>query len=322
VSARVHKRLVAGCVTAAALTLCSTAWSAPPDKAQAREAYDRGLEAHKRGDHRKAAEEFALADSLAPSHVALRAAIDAAIDADDPAIGAELIERAKREPGPPSLSARVKEATAKFKGRAGRAILHCPSGSSCVAKIDDVPVEVEKPVWARTGHRNVVAQIDGGAPQTKPIDVVADQVTEVTLSKSGPNDTTASTETLATPSDAPLEMTPHRRDWKRDGLPPIYFYAGLGATVVLAGLTTAFALDASSTHGKFEDAGCTRVNASSCSSLASDGEGAQTRTNVSLVLTALVGVATAVVGVKFTDWSAPIVAAVPGGGIAGFHATF
>ena len=45
------------------------------EKARAKEAYDRGVAAHERGDHQRAAEEFARADAIAPSPVALQAAL-------------------------------------------------------------------------------------------------------------------------------------------------------------------------------------------------------------------------------------------------------
>ena len=303
----------------ATATLSTTALGAPRDKAGAKEAYDRGLEAHKRGDTHTAAEEFAKADSLAPSAIALRAALDATIDADDPALGAELLERSKREPSPPNLAASIRAAHAKFKGRAGRMRVVCPKGSSCAAKIDDKPVDVDKVVWARTGQRTVIIQVDGEA-QTKLVEVSADQLVDVTASKGGPSDaTTASTAAF----DATTPESKRRRDgWLGEGLPPIYFYGGVGLTVVFAGMTTYFAIDTSSQHGDFKDAGCERANFPACASLASDGEGAQTRTNVSLVLTAISGIATAVVGAKLTNWDAPLFAVHPGGGMAGWRATF
>lgn len=313
------KRSLAGVVTLAALTLSTSALAAPDktDKEQARAAYDRGLEAHKRGDIHKAAEEFALADSLAPAPVALRAALDAAIEADDPPLMAELVERSKRETMPRDVNARVKEANSKIKGRAGRVRIVCPKGSTCLASIDQHPAEVDKVVWAHTGQRTVIVQVDG-EPQTKLIEVEPDQVIEVAPTKGAP----ATSESAHDEHAPAVATTQPEGSHASKGLPPVYFYAGVGLTAVLATVTTIFAVNTSSKHGDFEDAGCTKAKYASCEQLASDGEGAQTRTNVGLVLTLLSGAATAVVGVKFTDWRAPLLGLHPGGGVVGWRATF
>ncbi len=95
---------------------------AAPDVAHAKEAYARGVAAHERGDLALAAREFAAADAFAPSSVALQAALEAAVDADDPVIGGELIERSKRvaSPVPPKLAQSVDAAKKQLGGRAGR----------------------------------------------------------------------------------------------------------------------------------------------------------------------------------------------------------
>jgi hypothetical protein len=318
-------------LVAAAMTLSASALAEPPDRAQAKAAYDRGLQAHKRGDHRKAAEEFARADALAPSAIALQAALDAAIEADDPVLGAELIERSKREPAPPKLAASITAAHMKFKGRAGRVQVVCPAGSTCTTKIDDQPVEKDKIAWARTGQRTVTVQVDG-EPQTSVIDVNSEQVAVVNVSKSAPSapPATASSDSVAPISPAPAPVpAPTSADSERprshtfgDGLPPIFFYSGVGLTVVLAGVTTYFAIDAANAHSSFESTGCTRANYAQCEGIKSDGEGSQTGANVALVLTGISAVATAVVGVRFTNWRGPLISARPGGGDLTWGATF
>jgi len=304
-------------VGSALSTLSALAHAEPSDKARAREAYDLGLEAHKRGDVHKAAEEFARADALAPSAVALQAALDAAIESDDAPLGAELIERSKREPAPPGLASSITVAHLKFSGRTGRLRVICPQGSTCTAKVDERPVEVDRIVWTNTGQHSVVVDVDGDT-QTKRVEVSADRVLDVTGSKGAPPTvvTGASTDVAEPHPDA------RRRDQLRDGLPPIVFYGGVGLTVALAGVTTFFALDASSTHGAFESAGCSRANFDACQRLKDEGESSQTATNVALALTAVSGIATTVVGAVFTNWKGPVVTAHPGGGGASWRLTF
>lgn len=309
------KRSVALALLFGALSLSSSASAAEPDsKERARAAYDRGLEAHKQGDMHKAAEEFALADSLAPSPVALKAALEAAIEADDPVIGAELLERTKREPMPASLGPRIKEAHKRFRGRAGRIRVGCPTGSSCVAKVDGTSVEIDKVAWMPTGQRNVVVTVDGQM-QMKAVEVTSDQVAEYTPEKAA-----AIEKPKAEPSaNAETKSTP---GFRFKSLPPIYFYVGAGVTLVLAGVTTYFGFDTTSKHGQFVDVGCERAWKSACPGLKSDGESAQSRTNVTLALTLVSAAATTVLGTLFTDWQAPIVGVLPGGGVVGYSATF
>jgi hypothetical protein len=278
-------------------------------RARAKEAYDRGVEAHGKGDMHKAAQEFARADSLAPSGIALQAALDAAIEADDPALGAELLERSHREKPSGQLAASINQAKTKFAGRAGRVKVSCPSGSTCLATIDGASMETAKPSWARTGQHTVVVQVDGD-PQTKLVRVEADQIVEVVGTK---GDSSVAAKEPSPSEPPPPDKKKHRFE---DGLPPIFFYGGVGLTVVLAGVTTFLAVSTSSTHDDFENLGCTRANVDGCADLKDDGESGQTSTNAVLVLTAVAAIGTAVVGAAFTNWKLPMfgMAPLPGGG--------
>ena len=303
------------------MTISASASAQPGDKARAKEAYDRGLAAHKRGDLQRAAEEFARADSFAPSPVALQAALDAAIEADDAPLGAELLERSRREPAPPALAASVTAAHLKFNGRTGKVRVACPQGSTCAAKLDDRPIDVDKVVWARTGPHTIVAQVDGKS-HTKQVEVTPDQLVEIAPAANGGSAAgrSASAETMPLTGDA--DESPRKRGRFRDGLPPIFFFGGVGLTVVLAGAATYFAIDTSNQHDEFEKAGCTRANFAPCAGLRSDGESSQSAANVMLALTGVAAVGTAIVGIAFTNWKGPLVAAYPGGGGATWRVAF
>jgi hypothetical protein len=249
----VTRRLSRVFVVAALLTVATTAVAAP-NKA-AREAYARGLAAHAHGDLALAAREFARADELAPNAVALQAALDAAVEANDSTLGNELLERSKREPPSPALATSIAAAHAKFRDRA-----------SSQAEPPPAP------------------------PTNEPAPPAAD------------------------PSP---RSTSHER-----GISPLGFWIGIGATAVVGSITTYFALDASNQHTAFDDAGCARADFPSCRGLKRDGESSQEAANIGLALTAIAGVATAVVGVAFTNWSSPIVAVRPGGGEAGWRVSF
>jgi hypothetical protein len=279
-------------------------------RARAKEAYDRGVDAHGKGDMARAAQEFARADSLAPSPVALQAALDAAIEADDPAIGSDLLERSAREKPSGQLAASVNQARAKFAGRAGRVRIACPSGSTCMATLDGAAMETSKPAWARTGQHTVVIQVDG-EPQTKLVRVEADQVVEVVGTKKDG----ASPAPPPPPNDQPAEGG-HKKGRFEDGLPPVFFYGGVGLTIVFLGATTYFAIQTSNKHDEFDNIGCARANLTDCEDLKRDGESSQSTTNAGIVLTGIAAAATVVVGVAFTNWKSPMfgMAPLPGGG--------
>ena len=173
----------------AALLLASTARtaSAQNEKALAKEAYDRGTQAHARGDFRRAAEEFAKADALAPSPVALQAALDAAVDADDFVLGADLLERTKRlgASRPGTLAASIDAATKKLGGRAGHVKVACPSGARCTATLDGAAFDAGKGVWSRVGPHTLVVQVDG-APDTRTVEVRAGEDMEVVAARAPP----------------------------------------------------------------------------------------------------------------------------------------
>ena len=307
-------------LVAAVMTFSLPSFAQPNDTARAKEAYDRGLAAHKKGDLQTAAQEFARADAFAPSPVALQAALDAAVEADDAPLGAELLERSRREPAPPGLAASITAAHLKFSGRTGKVRVECPENATCSAKLDERPIEIDKVVWARTGTHTLATRVDGKAHKQQ-VDVNADQLVEVSAVKGGLTRARSEAGETAAPPDADGDSA-RKRGRFADDLPPIVFFGGVGLTVVLAGVTTYFAIDTSNAHGDFEKAGCLQANFPQCAERKSDGESSQAATNVFLALTGVAAVGTAVVGIVFTNWKGPLLSAYPGGGGASWQVAF
>jgi len=332
-------RKLASCV-ALAIIVASGVASAQNEKERAKDAYEHGVEAHKRGDFQRAAEDFARADAIAPSPVALQAALDEAVLADDPAIGSDLVERSQRAPATGGLAKSIEAAKKKFAGRAGRMKIGCPDGSSCLATLDGAAVAVGKPVWSRAGQHTVVVQVDGEA-QTKLVDVKADQTVDVTpVAKSAqvvpppPPPPSAST---ATPPPPPPPPPPPRndhpdaqppRDVAKSGLPPVVFWAGAGVTVLLADTGIAGAFVTKSKHDDFVKNGCESAPNAGCKDTSDSGQTLQIVTDGAFAAAALAGVATIVIGVAFTDWNAkglggtPQVTPIAGGAIGGWGGRF
>ena len=318
-----------------AALLFANAANAQNEKALAKEAYDRGTQAHARGDFRRAAEEFAKADSLAPSPVALQAALDAAVDADDFLLGAELLERTKRlgATRPGTLSASIDAATTKLGGRAGHVKVVCPSGARCTATLDGAAFDGAKGVWSRVGAHTLVVQVDG-TPDTRTVEVRGGEDMEVVAARARAAADPAlppSPSRHPTPDPTPpptAHPTPPDAAAAKP-LSPLVFWIGTGATVVFGGATTYFALAASSKHKSFTDAGCGTLSTSDCPDLADKGDTAQTRGNIGFAVTGVAAAATVVIGVFFTDWNgskkaarAPVLVPVAGGMAAGWGATF
>ncbi len=280
------------------------------DTAHAKEAYDRGVAAHERSDFTSAAREFALADSLAPSPVALQAALDAAVDADDPVIGGELLERSKRLTPPlnPKVAQSIEAARKKLGGRAGRVRVTCPAGTSCTAAIDGRSFDTKNPTWVVTGPHTVVVQLEGDT-QSKGVDVKAGEVVEVAPVKKAATAAApeaplpAAVPVRAPPPAPPQPRTPDDTTTPRTGLPPWAVLIGAGATVVIGGGAAYFMVQTRSTHDDFVSAGCERGPAAGCNSLKDDGDAQQRTANLALGLSAVLAVATVVIAVGFTDWS-------------------
>lgn len=316
----------------ALITLVSTGASAQSTNALAKEAYDRGTKAHERGDFKKAAEEFAKADALAPSPVALQAALDAAVEADDPVLGAELLDRSKRAPAKGALSSSIDAATKKLGGRAGRVKVMCPANAQCSSTIDGVVFDGAKGTWTKSGTHALTIKVDG-ASDTRTIEVHGAEQLEVMAAANGGGAAPTVAPPAAAAATAPASsVTVAPDDDKRPPLSPVVFWVGVGVTVVLGGATTLFALRASNRHSDFEDAGCGKLSTASCSDIKDNGENAQRLANIGFVATGLVGAATIVAGAFFTDWKGgpaktarvrvPVVVPTPGGMALSYTSTF
>ncbi len=332
------KALVLGCLMSLALPQAARGQSEDA-RARAKEAYDRGVDAHDRGDHRLAAREFARADAIAPSAVALQAALDAAIDADDPALGSELLERSSRGPVSGALAGTVARARKKFAGRAGRIAILCPSAARCQASIDGgaSALDVKSPTWVTAG-RHVVTLSVNEERTTKSVEVVAEQTVEVgapprkesstAKTEEAPPPVVPKPEPAPSPAPSPPPEAPPQ---KAKGLSPVVFWTGAGLTGAAA-IGTVIAAEATRReHENFLATGCDRANFDGCERRQSEGESAQLLTNLGIAATAAFGAATVVIGVAFTNWSADkgpppqaswIVTPIASGAAAGYATRF
>lgn len=300
---------------------------------EARDAYERGTAAFKAHDYATAAREFARADELSPSPVALRAALDATIKADDPVLGAELIERAARAPATGDLAKSLELAKAKLAHRAGKIHVSC---TDCTAALDGRPLDPAHAAWASLG-KHLVTVAAHGLTRDDNVDVAADATVEV-AAPAAPEPATVDVAPPITPAPPPSSTppptvapppppttTPPVVASGSHKVGPWLFVTGAIVTAGLAGVAIWSGADTAGKHSDFVGAGCQGTTPqATCDSISSAGSSAQFRTNVLLAGTAVAGVATILIGALFTRWSGPAVTAFvsPAGGAISMHASF
>ncbi len=152
--------VVAALACACLLGAAPAAADPPSTDVQAHQAYERGTSAYRRKDYATAAREYAAADALSPNPVALQAAIDAAVQADDPVLGLQLLERAKGAPRTSALLSTMLVAEQKFAHRTGRIGITCPA-QPCLATIDGAAIDPSQPTVVRVGAHSVMVESGG-----------------------------------------------------------------------------------------------------------------------------------------------------------------
>lgn len=284
----------------------------------ARAAYDRGVEAHKRGDLGRAAEEFARADALAPSPVALGAALDAAVAANQPVLGMELVARAARMSPPPAtppeLKRSVEAARAAFAGKTGRVTVVCNEGAPCSATLDDQAIAPSVERVVLVGEHALVFRV-GGSEEPRRVQVGPDAALEVHPSAAAVLAAPPSTPPAPGPGPGPAaprppapapvkREEPARAPQAGKPLPRFVIVLAGGLTVVAAGGAVWSGVVAGDLYDDFEAARCPDFAGVTCADLASRGSSAQTRANVLFATTGALGAATLAAALLWVDWDA------------------
>lgn len=304
----------------ALVLLASTRAHADDPKARAKEAYARGLAAHDAHDYKAAARAFAEADAILPSPTALTAALDAAVEADDPVLGNELLERGERPGATPELTKSLADARAKLGGRAGKLRLVCPAGSTCNALIDERTMPGE--IWVSVGTHTVTTRVDATTTE-QTIEVHPGET--ITLS---PKKTT----TVPLPPPGPVEAPPPRassvpnedpneKKTSFRSLPPLITYVGAGVTLALAGGAITTGILTKNRHDAFVEEGCDKANNPGCVRIKHEGVPLLVMTDVFLGAAILTGLATTGVALFLTDWH-PSAAVTSRGASFGIGRTF
>jgi hypothetical protein len=258
-------------------------------RARARALYDGATAAAERGEYAAAARLFAEADRLSPTPIALKSALRAALLADDPVLGMELVSRAEGRELPPDIEKSVEEARSAFSARVGQVRVRCPSGARCRARVDGRTLVIDEPTWIGTGTHLVEMDVDG-RPSTRQVEV------------------TAGGEALVEPPLPPRPRPVARKPAKTEseptsGLHPAWFGVAAGLSAALAAGSIASAVDTKNRWDTFQETG----------DGAEEGRDAQLRTNVLFFTTIAVHLGAAALGIFGTDWNGRSIALEPTG---------
>jgi hypothetical protein len=277
----------------------SSATADPSDTTKrAAVAFDDGVDRFKRADYQGAARAFLLADELVPNGQAITNAIAAAKRANDFLVVAEAAERvlARGDSGP--LGAAAREALADAATRLSAFDTSCDA-TPCALSIDGKKVAPGRK-YVLAGTHDVVAEGSEGARAVEHVNTVAGATYRLALHPQAPARASAPPAAappavggaIATPAMANVSTDQQPASDKR--LSPTFFYIGLGASVVLAGVTTWSSLD---TKQEYDKAGNHDPSY--------DEErlrGMYLRTDLLVVATLLVGGATAYAGIRLVNW--------------------
>ncbi len=199
-------------------------------------------------------------------------------------------------------------ATTRFLPRLARVGVQCDGASPCSAALDGTPVALSSALWVSPGP-HVLELTTARGSEKRALWLVAGEYQLVTLAKSSEaggatitkesRPASAASPTPAPPS-APFTAPPETpsegaASSRGGGVSPAWFWAGVGATALLGGVSLASGLDTLGRHDTFIG---NRMDSS-----ANDGLDAQRRTNVLLVGTAAAALVTTFVGLFVVRWS-------------------
>lgn len=327
--------------------LCTGAGAAPPDAEtlkKAAGAFDDGSRAYKAGQFELAASYFEAADAAVPSARALRMAIRARSEAEQPARASTLAELAlARHPNDTSTRALAEKTVKDNAAALHRLRIKCTSPCVLAVASRSVPGAAAKRwiLWVPPGETSIGASFSGAAG--------ADQ--QVIAARAGGDNTlsfvpgaTAPEEPAPrpAPSVAPIEpapavqppVEPDRIDPEVDDGPswiehPAVFVVSLIATAGAGGVLIWSGIDTLKSPGEDVVREACVGQGTECPEY-QEGLDSQLRTNILIGATAGLGLVTGIIGIFVTEWggddespeSATSVTVSPSGGAIMWRRSF
>ena len=302
-----HRLLIVGAVLLGpTLAFEASAGDAPSvEEVKAAESdFNKGREAYKAGNYDEAAEYFESADGHAPNERVIELAINARDKAGHTDRAATLAELAlELYPN----AARIKKLAAPIVERAktelftivvscdeacnlldGTRLVHGEAATRRVVFLSPGDHEI-RASWS--DDRVVSQQTTGKGGDTVNLEFKAPPIPKKEEPAAAP------AAVAAAPMDRGAEEKPR-------GLPPVVFFSGVGATVVLGGVTVWSGIDTVKNPGTDKvRAMCVNGATPECNDVYNQGKNHELRTNILIAATSVVGAATAIVGAFFTNWS-------------------
>ncbi len=272
------------------------------DREAAHQAYDRGTAAFDHQRWAEAAAEFARADALAQSPVALESALKAAVLADDPILALTLADRAEaREGKSPSIVAAAQRARVRFADRVGKLSIRC-AVARCTVNVDADPFPVGQPRWVNVGEHAVEIGVDGrvarytltiAGGKTLDFQEPAIATPDPPQAPPPPPVVVAPPPVLAPPPAIALPPPLRAEPPRAEGISPAWFWVGCGVTAAIGAGAIASGVDTLAKHDDFIT-GRTDDPTS--------GKAAQTRTNLLFGVTGAAALAVTGVGIFAVQW--------------------
>ncbi|MCC6903163.1 MAG: hypothetical protein IT377_29600 [Polyangiaceae bacterium] len=284
-------------LVAAALALTAAGPAVGQDsKAEAAQRFKEGEKAFKRHEYAVAAKAFEEAHAIAPHPAALFNAATAHQKAGDLVRAANLCARYLRDA--PEDDARREKANAligELMPKLGR--IQIKDRGAKNVQLDGKALDAET-TYVDPGDHTVSGEFGDKTVQRK-LSVVAGSLVKVALDP--PQRESAALEEEGD-SPAPTNEPDQAKNGDK-GLSPTLFYVGLGVTAVVGGVTLWSGLDTNKARDEYD--------AEPTPEGLDEGRAKQSRTNLLLGATAVVGVGTAVVGLFLTNWKGKPKAAPP-----------
>lgn len=279
-------------LSSAALAVALSLGPSDPDVGAAAEAFTRGQRAELAHDYARAAEFYELADSLAPAPEALRSAAKnwrlAGRNALAASRASDLLRRYPDSDQSVSIARKVLEATS---GSLTRVEVQCDR--PCLLASDATAVVDERALshvfFLDPGAHEFVASFGEGRQASEAAQGAAGETIVLSFVAPPPvaDSTTDSTAAGATTPPAGTDTRGRQR------LSPIFFAVGAVATAGLAGATVWSGVNVLSQNDRYQSA--------PTQARYENGRRSETRTNVLIASTAVIGAATVVIAV-FTRW--------------------
>lgn len=260
-----------------------------------RREFDAGIEAYRSQDYATASKHFEAAYDLRPHPVVLFnwALAESRLQKFVQAL--EHFETVLADPETPNdLRATLEEE--KAKAERGVATIEVDAGGEGKIFVDEQVFEGKTAsVRVNPGAYFVRVEIGGRDVVKREVTLKAGERIQVAVDR---------TEIVKQAPARPVVRDRKPLPMERQGLDPIWVYAGAGLTLVLGGVTLWSALDTKRSHDDYEN-DLPALNQAEVNQRVDDGHAKEFRTNVLIGGTAVVGVGTAVIGLFLVDWKTP-----------------